>query len=99
MPNYTFIELAPRKEAKILADYTSIEHDLKSSRNFAELYLTEYPKIGSTDLVDALMVAMIISTSGHSAKKVILYGTIYSQILSGITCRKQLTAPYSLFTG
>jgi len=60
MPNYTFIELAPRKEAKILADYTSIEHDLKSSRNFAELYLTEYPKIGSTDLVDALMVAMII---------------------------------------
>jgi hypothetical protein len=28
MPNYAFIELAPRKEAKILVDYTSIEYDL-----------------------------------------------------------------------
>ena len=61
MSNYTFIELSPRKEAKILADYTSMEDDLRSSRNFAELYLAEYQKIGSTPgLVDALMVAIII---------------------------------------
>lgn len=44
-----------------MVDYTSIEHDLTTSRNFAELYLTEYHKVDSPrGLVEALMVAMII---------------------------------------
>lgn len=61
MPSYSFIELAPREEAEVFVDYTSIEHDLRTSRDFAELYLTEYPKVGSPrGLVEALMVAMII---------------------------------------
>ena len=49
------------KEAKTLADLTSTEQDLRTAREFAELYLAEYRKPQyQPNLPEALMVATII---------------------------------------
>jgi hypothetical protein len=57
----TFVDLPSMKEAKTLADLTSIEQDLRTAREFAELYLGEYGKPQyQRNLPDALMVATII---------------------------------------
>jgi hypothetical protein len=42
MATNTFVDLPSMKEAKTLADLTSIEQDLRTAREFAELYLGEY---------------------------------------------------------
>jgi hypothetical protein len=61
MATNTFVDLPSMKEAKTLADLTSIEQDLRTAREFAELYLCEYGKPQyQHNMPDALMVATLI---------------------------------------
>jgi hypothetical protein len=61
MATNTFVDLPRMKEAQALADYTGIEQDLRSARDFAELYLREWPKQEmAPQLLEALMIATIV---------------------------------------
>jgi hypothetical protein len=60
MATNTYVDLPRIKEAQALADYTSIEHDLRSARELAELYLKEFKKNNTTFIIEALMIATIV---------------------------------------
>jgi hypothetical protein len=59
MATNTFVDLPRIKEAQALADYTSIEHDLWSAREFAKLYLKEFKNLNTT-FIEAFMIATIV---------------------------------------